>query len=62
MTLSLLDDGKKLTACAILKRKDILKGKIHSGIIFECNEQGEVTEEVMVRWQREVWIRRQVRF
>jgi hypothetical protein len=47
--LSHLADGKKLTAFVILRRRDVLKGKIGSGIIEKCNEKGQVTEEVLVK-------------
>jgi hypothetical protein len=42
----------------ILKRKNLPKEKLPTGIIFKCNEKGQMTEELMVEWLREVWHRR----
>jgi hypothetical protein len=41
--LSVPVDGRKLTFI-ILKRKNILKAKIVSGIMFKCTEKGWMTE------------------
>jgi hypothetical protein len=56
--LSVMVDGKKLTAFVILNRKNLLNGRILSGIIFKHNGRGWMTEELILEWLREVWGRR----
>jgi hypothetical protein len=56
--LSVLADGRKLTPFVILKRKNLPKEKLPTGIIFKCNEKGWMIEELMVEWLKEVWLRR----
>jgi hypothetical protein len=53
--LSLLADGRKLTPLVILKRKNLPKEKLPTGIIFKCNEKGWMAEELMVEWLKDVW-------
>jgi hypothetical protein len=36
-------DERNMTPFVILKRKKLLKGKLRSGIKFQCNEQGWIT-------------------
>jgi hypothetical protein len=55
--LSVLADGRKLTPFVILRRKNLPKEKLPTGIIFKCNEKGWMTE-LMVKWLKEVWHRR----
>jgi hypothetical protein len=55
--LSILTDGRKLTPFVILKRKNLPKEKLPTGIIFKYNEKGWMTEEFMIEWLREVWHR-----
>jgi hypothetical protein len=55
---SVLVDGRKLTLSVILKTKYLPKEKLPTGIIFKCNEKGWITEELMVKWLKEVWHRR----
>jgi hypothetical protein len=55
---SVLADGRKLTPFVILRRKNLPKEKLPTGIIFKCNEKGWMTEELMVKWLKEVWHRR----
>jgi len=62
VVLSVTVDGKKLTPFVILNRKNLLKERIRSGIIFKHNGKGWMTEEPILEWQREVWDRRQVLF
>jgi hypothetical protein len=56
--LSVLADGRKLTPFVILKRKNLPKEKLPTGIIVKCNEKGWMMEELMVKWLKEVWHRR----
>jgi hypothetical protein len=56
--LSVLADGRNLTPFVILRRKNLPKEKLPTGIIFKCNEKGWMTEELMVEWLKEVWHRR----
>jgi hypothetical protein len=56
--LSVLADGKKLTLFVILRRKNLPKEKLPTGIIFKYNEKGWMMEELMVEWLKEVWHRR----
>jgi hypothetical protein len=42
----------------ILKGKNLPKEKNPTRIIFKDNEEGWMTEELMAKWQREVWHRR----
>jgi len=56
--LSVMADGKKLTPFVILNRKNLLKERIPSGIIFKPNGKGWMTEELILEWLREVWDRR----
>jgi hypothetical protein len=56
--LSVVADGRKLTPFVILKRKNLPKEKLHTGIIFEYNEKGWMTEDLMVEWLKEVWHKR----
>jgi hypothetical protein len=56
--LSVLADGRKLTPFVILRRKNHPKEKLHTGIIFKCNQKGWMTEELMVEWLKDVWHRR----
>jgi hypothetical protein len=48
-------DVMKMTPFIILKRKKLPKGKLPSGIIFKCNEQGRMTDENMVQQPTEAW-------
>jgi hypothetical protein len=52
--LSVLADGKKLTPFVILRRKNLPKEKLPTGIVFKCNEKGWMMEEFMVEWLKEV--------
>jgi hypothetical protein len=56
--LSVLADGRKLTPFVILRRKNLPKEKLPTGIIFKCNKKGWMMEELMVKWLKEVWHRR----
>jgi hypothetical protein len=56
--LSVLADGRKQSPFVILKRKNLPKEKLPTGIIFKCNVKGWMTEELMVEWLKEVWQRR----
>lgn len=56
--LSVMADGKKLTPFVILNRKNLLKERILSGIIFKHNGKGWMTEELILEWLIEVWDRR----
>jgi hypothetical protein len=56
--LSVTADGKKLTPFVILNRKNPLKERSPSGIIFKHNRKGWMTEELILEWLREVWDRR----
>jgi hypothetical protein len=56
--LSVQADGRKLTPFVILRRKNLPKEKLPTGIIFKCNEKGWMTEEPMVEWLKEAWHRR----
>lgn len=56
--LSVVADGKKLTPFVVLNRKNPLKERIPSGIIFKHNGKGWMTEELILEWLREVWDRR----
>jgi hypothetical protein len=40
MMLSVLADGRKLTPFVILRRKNLPKEKLPTGIIFKCNDRG----------------------
>jgi hypothetical protein len=55
--LSVMANGKKLTPFVILNRKNLLKERIPSGIIFKHNGKGWLTEELILEWLREVWDR-----
>jgi hypothetical protein len=46
--LSVLADGRKLTPFVILKRKNLPKEKLSTGIILKYNEKGWMMEELMV--------------
>jgi hypothetical protein len=50
-----LTDARKLTPFVVLKRKDIPKETRSSGVIFECNEKGWMSEEFMVKCLRKDW-------
>jgi hypothetical protein len=56
--LSVLADGRKLTPFVILRRKNLPKQKLPTDIIFKCNEEGWMTEELMDKWLKEVWHRK----
>jgi hypothetical protein len=56
--LSVLADGRKFTPSDILKRQNLPKEKLPTGITFKCNEKGWKMEELMVEWLKEVWHRR----
>jgi hypothetical protein len=56
--LSAMSDGRKLTPFVILRRKNLPKEKLPTGIIFKYNEKGWMMEEPMVEWLKEVWHRR----
>jgi hypothetical protein len=56
--LPVLADGRKLTPFVNLKKKNLPKEKLPTGIIFKFNETGWMTEELTVKWLREVWHRR----
>jgi hypothetical protein len=56
--LSVPADGRKLTPFVILERKNLPKEKLPTGITFKCSENGWMMEELMVKWQKEVWHRR----
>jgi hypothetical protein len=56
--LSVLADGRKPTQFVILRRKNLPKEKLPTGIIFKCNKKGWMTEELTVEWLKEVWHRR----
>ena len=58
MMLLVLADVRKVTSFVILKRKKLLKGKLPSGIIFQCNERGRMTDELMAKQLTEAWDRR----
>jgi hypothetical protein len=60
--LSALAGGRKLTPFAILKRKNLPKEKLPTGIIFKCNEKGWMTEELVVEWLKEVCTEDQMLF
>jgi hypothetical protein len=49
--------GRNFTVFVILNRKNLLKEKLCSKIIFKCNEKGRMTELAFERL-REVWDRR----
>jgi hypothetical protein len=51
-------DGRKLTPFVILRRKNLPKEKLPTGIIFKCYKKGWMTEELIVEWLKEVWHRR----
>jgi hypothetical protein len=53
--LSAVADGRQLTPFVILKRRNPPKEKLSTGIIFTCNEEGWMMEELIVKWLREVW-------
>jgi len=56
--LSVSADGKKPTLFVILNRKNLLKERIPSGIIFQHNGKGWMAEELILEWLREIWDRR----
>jgi hypothetical protein len=56
--LSILAGGRKLSPFVILKRKNLPKEELPTGIIFKCNEQGWMMEELTVEWLKEVWHKR----
>ena len=56
--LSVMVGGKKLTPFVILNRKNLVKERILSGIIFKHTGKGLMTEELTLQWLREVWDRR----
>jgi DDE superfamily endonuclease. len=56
--LSVMAYRKKLTPFVILNRKNLLKERIFSGIIFKHNGKGWMTQELIFEWLREVWDRR----
>jgi hypothetical protein len=53
--LSLLADGRKLTPFFIISRKNLPKEKLPAGIIFKCDGEWWMMEELMVKWLTEVW-------
>jgi hypothetical protein len=42
-------------------RRENPKKKNLGGIVFRCNDNGWMTEELMVKWRREAWVRRRRR-
>jgi hypothetical protein len=56
--LLFLADGRKLTPFVILRRKNLPKEKLPTGVTFKCNEKGWMMEELVVEWLKEVWRRR----
>jgi hypothetical protein len=57
--LSVLVDGRKHTICYSEEKKSSKRTskKLPTGIIFECNEKGWMTEGLMVEWLKEYWHR-----
>jgi hypothetical protein len=51
--VSILADLRNLTPFVILKKHNILKDKLHGGIVCKCHEKGWMTE-IMVKWLRDV--------
>jgi hypothetical protein len=45
--ISVQADGRKLTPFVILRRKNLPKEKLPTGIIFKCNEKGWKMEELI---------------
>ena len=45
-----------MTPFVILKRKNL--PNLPGGIILNCNEEGRMTEKLMVKWLRGVWDRK----
>jgi hypothetical protein len=60
--LSVLADGRKLTPFDILRRKNLPKEKLPTGIMFKCNEKGWMMEELMVEWLKKYGTEDQVLF
>jgi hypothetical protein len=61
MNVSILADLRNWTPFVVLKKRNILKDKLHGGIVCmsKCHEKGWMTE-IMVEWLRDVWDRDQV--
>jgi hypothetical protein len=51
--VSILADLRNLTPFVVPKKHNILKDKLHGGIVCEYHEKGWMTE-VMVKWLRDV--------
>ena len=56
--LSVPVDRRKLTPFAVLKKNNILQGKLCGAVIFKCDEKELMTGELRVKWLREVRARR----
>lgn len=56
--LAVLADGRKLPPFVILKRKGLPKENLPAGIHFRCQENGWMSNELMLDWLQTVWGRR----
>ena len=57
--VSIQADLRNLTPFVVLKKHNILKDKLHGGIVCKFHEKGWMTE-IMVEWLEEVWDKDQV--
>ncbi|KAG8238595.1 hypothetical protein J437_LFUL014623 [Ladona fulva] len=51
-------DGQKLRPYVILKRKTMPKEKLCPGIVFQVQEKGWMTEELVLNWLNVIWGKR----
>jgi hypothetical protein len=56
--LSVMADGRRLALFVTLKRKNLPKEKLPTGVICKCNEKEWIMEELVVKWLRKIWRRR----
>lgn len=56
--LSVLADGTKLRPFVILRRKNLPKEKLPSGVVVVCQEKGWMTDQLMLEWLEKIWNRR----
>jgi len=57
--VSILADLRNRTPFVVPKKHNILKDKLHGGIVCKCHEKGWMTE-IMVKWRKDVWDKDQV--
>jgi hypothetical protein len=56
--LGVLADGCKLLPYVFLRQKMMPKWKLPAGLVFQCQEEGWMTNKLMMDWVKVVWMQR----